>query len=105
MTLRQQLLSAVKKALKNGYEPMPGYIVKKTTVQVNKGGHGIVAYLLEKPMAAGENKQYEITFSVADVLFDHGFGRAYWGDDFLQRLNDTAALEANWERIHYLGRV
>ena len=107
MNIRDRFTKSIKYALAHDYVPMKGYKTLKCRADVNKGGFGYVAFLIMSETETDEYdkpKKFEVTFSVADILFDHGFAKAIWGEEaFKHHLQQMALLEANWERLVYLG--
>jgi hypothetical protein len=80
MKISQTLDKKLQKAIANGYIPHPDYKTVKFQSEVNRGGFGFVAFLLEsdEKQPNGTYKRYQITFSIADVIFDQGFAKALW---------------------------
>lgn len=114
MTLLQTLNKSIKKALAAGYNPMPGYKVKTFKATVNKSGFGHIAWLLEHERG-DEIVLSQVTFSINDLLFDHGFLKAVYGMEVLEPVEhlktpvykyhaeQLSYLESNKGRINYVG--
>ena len=81
MTLPKTLERAITKALKTTYVPIPGYKVHSYKAEVNKAGFGHVAFMLYQDIPGKDERKFsQVTLSIADVLFDHGFLKAVYGD-------------------------
>lgn len=123
MTLLQTLNKKLAYALDHGWQPMPGYRVLNFKVTVNKSGFGHVGFQLTHERG-DETVLSQVTWSINDVLFDHGFAKAVWDDTkwwialpgksgekrqeveipaWKMHLQQIINLESNKGRINYLG--
>ena len=103
MTLPKTLEKAITKALKRDYLPIPGYKVARYKVEVNKAGFGHVGFMLYKGIGDDELQWSQVTLSLADVIFDHGFLKSIYGDSFKEHAHHLSQLETNKGRINYIG--
>lgn len=104
MTLPKTLEKAVTKALKRDYFPIPGYKVHSYKAEINKSGFGHVAFMLYQDIPGKEERKWsQVTLSIADVIFDHGFLKAVYGDTFKEHAHQLAMLTTNKGRINYIG--
>jgi len=124
MTLLQTLNKKLAYALDHGWQPMPGYRVLNFKVTVNKSGFGHVGFQLTHERG-DETVLSQVTWSINDVVFDHGFLKAVYGSvmneklegsvndngtnfefteyDYQRHAKQLALLESNKGRINYLG--
>ena len=121
MTLPKTLEKSVTKALKSGYVPIPGYKVHGYKAEVNRAGFGFIAFMLYQDIPGKDERKFsQVTLSIADVLFDHGFLKALYGEEedgntsqdayaiditpaFKKHATQLALLESNKGRINYVG--
>lgn len=93
-TLGQTFTKSLTKALKSGYMPMPDYRVGKFEADVNRAGLGHVSFLLMSDRG-DEKVLSQVTFSIADVLFDHGYLKALYGEE-KYAISCEGVYEGDW---------
>lgn len=98
MTIKATITSAIKKAVNNGYTPVPGRKATNASVVLQTTTSSHVTFTVR----AGETS-HAIMVGLNDVIFDHNFAKAIWGDDFLEHLKLLACQNTVKGRISYIG--
>lgn len=111
MTIEQKFARIIRKALKGGYEPIPGAIAKVPNVRIQTNTASFVTFAAQK---LSDGKTVIITIGLNDIIFDHAFAKVIWGDGtktegtanledaFKLHLQQLALFPSVQERVNYI---
>ncbi len=80
MTIEQTFTRAFRKALKKGYDPVPGAKVTSVTVRLQTNTASWVSLIVKR---ISDGKQMGITIGLNDIIFDQDFARAVYGSEMI----------------------
>lgn len=92
MTIKESATRIIRKAIKNGFEPVPNKKVTYVSVTIQNQSSSYVSFTI-----TDKGKNFAILVGFNDVLFNHDFARALWGG--LEDVDGDRAYE------HYLKEI
>lgn len=111
-TTRATITRALRKSIKAGYNPVPGGKVTDVSVKLQTNTASYITFFVTRTK---DGKAVSVIVGLNDVLFDHGFAIAIWGEDktpspdpmalpaFKHHLQQLAILNSVDGRIAYIG--
>jgi hypothetical protein len=91
--------NVINKAVKQGYEPVPGRRIKSVIVTIQTTSASYVDF-----QVYGDNGRiHGLMVGLNDVIFDHSFAKAYWGKDYKDHLKLLAVQSSIKGRVNYIG--
>lgn len=94
-------MRAFERAINGGYEPIP----KHEVVTVNFQFQNSLASYCSIMVKNAKDKRFGVTVGINDIIFDHAFTEAIWGNDSKKHLKHLALLRSVQGRINYIGSV
>lgn len=99
MTLEETISKKINKALKKGYVPVPGAEVVTFAVTLQTTSASYVDFQVK----TAEEKVMQLLVGLNDIIFDHGFAKALWGEDYKDQLKLLAVQSTVKGRINHIG--
>lgn len=101
MLIRESIERIFRRAVKQGYEPIPGRKVLSVSITIQANLASYVSLVIQ----GDGSKTHGITVGMNDVLFHHEFAKALWPSDYIDKLQEMAMHETVTERIRYVASV
>ena len=99
MTQKDTVTRAIRKSIKNGYEPIPNRKVLSVTVVLQTVSASYVDFRIKGDNGAVHN----LLVGLNDVIFDHSFAQGLWGENFRENLKLLAMQSTIKGRVSFIG--